>query len=80
MRQRRNAANGPRLARPGMSDAQMERIIKSCADLAIRIDHQQRIDRFGTDDHIVKILLAENIQVFLELGDHDGQKMPVLLR
>ncbi len=37
------------------------------------------IDALGADDDVVEILFVEDFQIFLELGDHDGQEMAVLV-
>ena len=79
MRQRHDAADRAGLLGPGVGDAEMQRIIESLADLLVRVDHEQRIDRLGADHDVVEILLVEDVEVFLELGDHDGEEVAMLV-
>ena len=55
----------------------MQRIVESLADLGVGIDDDQWVDALGADDDVVEVLGVEDVQVLLQLGDHDGQKMAV---
>ena len=79
MPQRHHRADRPRLLRAGVRHAQVQRVIETLADLLVRVDHQQRVDALGADDDVVEILLLEDFQVLLQLGDHDRQEMAVLV-
>ena len=66
-------ADGAGFAGAGVGDAKMQGIIEALADFAVGVDHQYGVDALGADDDVVEILLVEDFQIFLELGDHDGQ-------
>ena len=72
-------ADRARLLRAGVGDAEVQRVVEPLADLAVGVDHEQRVDALGADDDVVEILLVEDVEVFLELGDHDGEEVAVLV-
>jgi len=61
--------------RAGVGDAEVERIIVTLADGGVGVDDDFGIDRFGTDDNVVKIVLVEDVQVVVEFFEHDGDEV-----
>ena len=62
-----------------MGDAQVQRIVEALGDFLVGVDDQQRVDAFGADDDVVEVVFVEDVEVFFELGDHDGQEVAVLV-
>jgi len=77
MPERHRGANHRCLARPGMGHAQMKRVVKTLGDLGIGRDDKRRVGALGGDADVVKIVFVEDVEIFLELGDHDGQEVAV---
>ena len=62
-----------------MRDAQVQRVIEALRYLRVRIDDQRRVHALRADHDVVEVLLIEDVEVLLELGDHDRQHVPMLL-
>ena len=54
-------------------------MVEAFTDLGVGVDHHRRVHALGADGDVVEVLLVEDVEVFLELGDHDGQHVAVLV-
>ena len=53
----------------------MERIVESLADFRVHVHHQSRIHRLSADADIVEVAFLEDLEIFLELGDHQRDQV-----
>jgi hypothetical protein len=60
-------------------DAQVERVVEAFADLGVGVDDERGVHGLGADGDVVEVLLVEDVEVFLELGDHDREQVAVLV-
>ncbi len=75
--ERHDAADGAGLLRPGVGHAQVQRVVEPAGDLRVDVDHEGRVHRLGADHDVVEVLRFEDLEVLLELRDHDGEEVAV---
>ena len=57
-----------------MRDAEVKGVVESLRNLGVSVDHETGIHRLRADHDVVKIAGLENVEVFLEFRDHDGEQ------
>ncbi len=77
--QRDDAADSAGFFRPGVGDAQVQRIVEPLGNFRVHVDHHARVHRLGAEAKIVKIALGKDVQVFFKFGDHQRNQMPVAM-
>ncbi len=74
-----DGADGAGFLGAGVGDAEVEGVVEAFGDFFIGGDDQEWVDGFGGDDDVVEVSFVEDIEVFLELGDHDGEEVAMLV-
>jgi hypothetical protein len=62
----------------GVGHAEVEGMIEAVGDFGVGIDDHGGIHALGADGDVVEILLIEDVEILLKLGDHDGEHVAVL--
>ena len=76
--ERDDAADSAGFAGTGVGDAKVQRMVEAFGDFLVGVDGEEGIDGFGGDGDVVEISVVEDIEIFFEFGDHDGEQVAVL--
>ena len=77
--QRDDRTDGAGFLGAGVGDAQVQGVVEAFGDFLVGADDEEGVDGLGGDGDVVKIPGVEDVQVFFELGDHDGEEVAVLV-
>ena len=59
-----------------VGDAEVKGVVESLGNLGVRVDDEAGVHGLRADRDVVEVAGLENVEVFLEFGDHDGEQAP----
>ncbi len=74
-----DGADGAGFLWAGVGDAQMQRVGEAFTDFGVGVNDELGVHRFCTDVDVIKIAVVEDVEVFFEFGDHDGDHVAVFV-
>lgn len=72
-------ADGAGFLWAGVGDAEVQGVGEAFADFGVGVDHKLSVHGLGGDGDVVEVALVEDVEVFFEFGDHDGDHVAVLV-